>query len=380
VWQADDTNAYILTNAHVIRGSQFVSVAFNDGRQVTGHVMGADEFSDVGLIRVPDTRATGLPMANPESLKPGQPVFAIGAPLGLSWSVTAGIISAVNRTEMDQNHPLMPFIQTDAAVNPGNSGGPLFDAEGRVVGINTQILSTSGTAFIGIALAIPIGYATSVGQVLKERGQLERGWMGVTAQTVTPDLAPSFPGARVGNAVVAGVDPKGPAASMLAPGDVVAGIDGKPFHGGAPELAWRGALAGPGHTIHLKVLKRHGADTGEPVTVAITLSDVPKANKDTVKAPAASEGTPLAGERLTPQQAEALHLKSTDPLPMMLTQLPAWARRAGLATGDVVLDVDGVEQPSDAEMRRALFGNGAAAFLILRNGRQGFIAVPRQNP
>src|SRR5690606_16730607 len=177
-------DGYILTNNHVVSEATDIYVTLTDGREFKAKVVGTDERTDVALIKIDATGMPAMPIGNPKELRKGQWVLAIGSPFGLESTVTAGIVSAIGRDTGDY----LPFIQTDVAVNPGNSGGPLIDLQGRVVGINSQIVSRSG-GFMGISLAIPIDEAMRVVDQLKEHGKVSRGRIGVQIGVVSDDVA-----------------------------------------------------------------------------------------------------------------------------------------------------------------------------------------------
>lgn len=219
------TEGYILTNAHVVDSADEILVRLTDKREFKAKVIGADKRSDVALIKI---EATGLPvvrMGDPNALKVGEWVVAIGSPFGFDNSVTAGIVSAKGRALPQEN--FVPFIQTDVAINPGNSGGPLFNMKGEVVGINSQIYSRSG-GFMGISFAIPIDVAMDVQNQLRTTGKVSRGRMGVVIQEVTKELAESFGLAKAQGAVVNSVEKGSPADKAgVEAGDVILKFDGK---------------------------------------------------------------------------------------------------------------------------------------------------------
>ncbi|QDX80415.1 protease Do [Denitratisoma sp. DHT3] len=219
---------YILTNAHVVADADEVVVRLTDRREFKAKVLGSDRRTDVALIKI---EASGLPVAklgDPNKLKVGEWVVAIGSPFGLDNTVTAGIVSAKGRSLPQENY--VPFIQTDAAVNPGNSGGPLFNMRGEVVGINSQIYSRSG-GYMGLSFAIPIDIAMEVKAQLQAHGRVSRGRIGVVIQDMTRELAESFGLPKTQGALVAKVESGGPAAKAgIEEGDVILKFDGKPVN------------------------------------------------------------------------------------------------------------------------------------------------------
>ncbi|MGH8671472.1 MAG: Do family serine endopeptidase, partial [Burkholderiales bacterium] len=219
-------DGYILTNAHVVMAADDITVRLTDKREFKAKVIGADKRTDVALLKI---EAKGLPMVtmgNPDRLKVGEWVVAIGSPFGFESSVTAGIVSAKGRALPSDSY--VPFIQTDVAINPGNSGGPLFNLSGEVVGINSQIYSRTG-GFMGLSFAIPIDVAMGVADQLRTSGKVSHGWLGVMIQDVTEDLADSFGLNEARGALIAKVDTDSPAdKSGLKPGDVILSFAGKP--------------------------------------------------------------------------------------------------------------------------------------------------------
>ena len=221
------SDGYVLTNAHVVDAADEITVSLTDKREFKARVIGADKRTDLSLIKID---ATGLPavrMGDPNRLKVGEWVVAIGSPFGFASTVTAGIVSAKGRSLPQEN--FVPFIQTDVAINPGNSGGPLFNMRGEVVGINSQIYSRTG-GFMGLSFAIPIDVAMEVQSQLRQFGRVSRGKIGVMIQEVSKELAESFGLARPIGALVNGVEKGGPAEKAgVEAGDIITKFDGKPI-------------------------------------------------------------------------------------------------------------------------------------------------------
>jgi len=256
-------DGYILTNAHVVEEAEEILVRLADKREFSARVIGADARSDVALIKI---EAAGLPrvtLGDPERLKVGEWVVAIGSPFGFDQSVTAGIVSAKGRSLPDEN--FVPFIQTDVAINPGNSGGPLFNLKGEVVGINSQIYSRTG-GFMGLSFAIPIDVAMDVQQQLRTKGRVQRGRIGVAIQEVTRDLADGFGLPRAAGALVSSVEPDSPAAKGgIEQGDVIVRFAGREV-GASNDLPRIVAAVQPGTTVPVEVY-RGGAALGLKLTV-----------------------------------------------------------------------------------------------------------------
>ena len=200
------SDGYILTNAHVVEKADEITVKLTDGRELKAKAIGADTRTDIALIKIDATSLPKVTLGDPAKTRVGEWVVAIGSPFGFDNTVTAGIVSAKGRNLQEA---LVPFIQTDAAVNPGNSGGPLFNMNGEVIGINSQIFSRTG-GFMGLSFAIPIDLAMEVANQLKTTGKVSRGWMGVVIQQVTKELAESFNLPKVEGALIASVEKGGP--------------------------------------------------------------------------------------------------------------------------------------------------------------------------
>ncbi len=217
-------NGYVVTNAHVVRNATEISVDLPDGREFDAEIVGSDDRTDVALLKLDATGLPVLKLGDSDNLKVGQWVLAIGSPFGFEYTATQGIVSALSRSLPSDNYG--SFIQTDVAVNPGNSGGPLFDLDGTVVGVNSQIFSRSG-GYMGLSFAIPINIVRSVASQLREQGYVSRGWLGVVIQDLNQSLAESFGMDRPAGALVAQVTENSPAASAgLMIGDVITSFNG----------------------------------------------------------------------------------------------------------------------------------------------------------
>ena len=224
------SDGYILTNNHVVDNADEIIVALSDRRELLAEVVGKDELSDLALLKIDAEDLPTVEIGSSADLQVGEWVVAIGSPFGFEHSVTAGIVSAKGRSLPGMNNEnYVPYIQSDVAINPGNSGGPLFDMEGRVVGINSQILTRSG-GFLGLSFSIPVDVAMEVVQQLKEKGSVSRGYLGVLIQGVNRDLAESFGMDRPQGALINAISPDGPAAnSGLQVGDVIIEFNGQPI-------------------------------------------------------------------------------------------------------------------------------------------------------
>lgn len=260
-------DGYILTNAHLVAGSKEVVVTLRNKRELPAEIIAVDPPTDVALIKI---RANGLPKVNigkPANLKVGEWVAAIGSPFGFDYSVTKGIVSAMGRALPDETY--VPFIQTDAALNPGNSGGPLFNMKGEVVGINSQIYSRTG-GFMGISFAIPIDVAMDVSKQLLAKGKVTRGRLGVAVQELTRELAKSFNLKDGRGALVIAVEKGGPADKAgVEPGDVIVRYGGKGIER-ATDLPRLVAGTKPGASVKVEVW--HKGETKDSTVVVEELS------------------------------------------------------------------------------------------------------------
>ncbi|HZP86753.1 MAG TPA: DegQ family serine endoprotease [Burkholderiales bacterium] len=366
------SDGYILTNNHVVADSQRLTVKLADRRELPAKVIGTDPLSDVALIKVDAKNLPTVRIGESKQLKVGQWVVAIGAPFGLDYTATQGIISAVGRSLPNETY--VPFIQTDAAVNPGNSGGPLFDSTGRVVGITSQIYSRTG-GFMGLSFAIPIDVAVEVAQHLKSEGKVTRGWLGVKVQSVDQSLAQSFGMERPHGALIAEVDRNAPAAKAgLRSGDVIVGFNGTPVDTSADLAPMVGALA-PGSKAHLRVLRK-----GEERNVDVALGSLPEAGRTRLgsqdEAPDHASSLNLAVTDLTDEQRQQLGVPSGGVLVEDVG--PGAAARAGVQPGDVLLMLNG-EPIRDAAQLESLASklpkNKPVALLVKREGVSMFLAL-----
>lgn len=357
------SDGLILTNAHVVRDARQVTVRLSDRREFAAKVLGSDPATDVAVLKV---EARGLPtvtLGDPKSVQVGDWVLAIGAPFGFEQTATQGIVSAKGRSLPGDSY--VPFIQTDAAVNPGNSGGPLFDAAGRVVGINAQIYSRSG-GFQGLAFAIPVDVALHVKDQIVAHGRVVHARLGVTMQDLSAPLAESFGLKSPDGALVSGVVPGSAAEKAgLKAGDVVTAVDGKPIHV-AGDLSSRVGLARPGDRMTLSVW-RDKARTDLPVTLG-------RAEPDRPQAAAEGDGGAL-GLAVRPLARRELRESGLDH-GLLVEGVSGAARLAGIEPGDVLLALNGTPVRSVEQVREALRAHPKqVALLVARDGQQIFVPV-----
>jgi serine protease Do len=330
-------DGYILTNNHVVDDADEVKITLQDGREFDAKVIGKDPKTDVAVLKVEAKDLPFMEMADSDKSEVGDVVLAIGNPFGIGQTVTTGIISATGRATLGLDYE--DFIQTDAAINPGNSGGALVDAEGRLIGINTAILSRSG-GNQGIGFAIPTNLAREVMDALIQDGKVTRGYLGIVIQDLTPALAKQFKLKEQKGALVSDVVPKGPADKAgLQNGDVVLELDGKPVRD-SRHLKLQVARVKPGTTVPMKVLRE-----GATKTLQVTVSEMPGAEKLAKTEPGGSEDTEtLKGVGVTdldPRMREQFNLPE-HVRGAVVTEVDenSAAYEAGLRTGDVILEIN----------------------------------------
>lgn len=366
-------DGYVLTNAHVVDDADSITVRLTDKREFKAKVIGVDKRVDVALLKID---ATGLPtvtQGDPNQLKVGEWVVAIGSPFGFDNSVTAGIVSAKGRFLPQENY--VPFIQTDAAINPGNSGGPLFNMEGEVVGINSQILTRSG-GYMGLSFAIPIDVAMDVANQLRTTGKVTRGRIGVTIQDVTRELAESFGLNKTNGALISSVEKGGPADKAgIQPSDIILKFDGKAVTSSV-DLPRVVAATRPGAKVVVEVWHK-----GKIRDVHVTVGEL---QGDTMaqrggKRGAAERGTVVdrAGlvlSELTDEQRQELQVEGG----LLVEDARGAAARAGLQRGDVILSINNEEALSLEKFNGVLkkVPKGKNIALLVRRGEgSSYVAI-----
>jgi serine protease Do len=365
------SDGYILTNAHVVNAADEVIVKLWDKREFKAKIIGADRRTDVALVKI---EATGLPKVmtgDPEKLKVGEWVAAIGSPFGLENTMTAGIVSAKGRALPQEN--FVPFIQTDVAINPGNSGGPLFNLAGEVVGINSQIYSRTGGS-VGLSFAIPIDVALDISNQLKSTGKITRGWLGIAIQELSKELAESFGMKNTNGALVAGVEKNGPAdKGGLEAGDVITKFDGKAIltSGDLPRVV---AATKPGKIVPVEVLRK-----GSAKTLNMGVGEMPSDNVEVAQNSKPSTKPEvnrigLTVKELTPAQKKKLNGKNG----LLVVDAQGPVAQAGIRRGDVVLGLNNTEVQSLEQFNKQLnsFSAGKTlALLILRGDSTLYVPV-----
>ena len=357
-------DGYILTNAHVVQTADEITVKLNDKREFKAKVIGYDKRTDIALIKIEANALPAVTFGNPNNLKVGEWVVAIGSPFGFENTVTAGIVSAKGRSLPQENY--VPFIQTDVAVNPGNSGGPLFNLKGEVVGINSQIYSRTG-GFMGLSFAIPIDVANDIAQQLRKSGRVSRGRIGVVIQTLSKELAESFglPGAR--GALVNSVEKGGPAdKGGVEPGDVILRFNGKQVNSSEDLPRIVGATR-PGTTVTIQVW-RNKTSRDLQVTVG-EIADERSAQKGPQGKPRQSAVPSQFGLTLSDlSDAQRGELKVSGGV--LVENVKGLAARAGVRRGDVILAINNQDVSSVEQFNQIMgqFDKGRIVALLIRRG------------
>ncbi len=355
----------VLTNAHVIDGADEVTVKLSDKREFKAKVLGADKTTDVAVLKIDARELPTLKVGSSLNAKVGEWVLAIGSPFGFESSATAGIISAKSRSLPDDTY--VPFIQTDVAVNPGNSGGPLFNMAGEVIGINSQIYSRTG-GYQGLSFAIPIEVAMKVEDQIVKTGKVQRGRLGITIQNLDQSLAESFGMKKPGGALVSSVENDSPAAKAgLEPGDVILSVNGKEI-ASSNELPPVIADIMPGQSAKLQIWRK-GSQRDIEVKVG-NQKEEQVAAKETKEAATGKLG--LAVRPLTAEERKQLEGKNG----LLIENASGAAARAGIRRGDVLLSVNG-EPVASVEQLRNLVGKASkrVALLIQRDDARLFVPV-----
>ena len=374
-------DGYILTNNHVVAEAKEIKVTVNDKREFDATVVGTDPKSDLAVIKIKGAPAGLRPaeFGDSSKLRLGDVVLAIGNPLGVGQTVTMGIVSAKGRADLGIT-AYEDFIQTDAAINPGNSGGALIDTDGKLVGINTAILSRSG-GYQGIGLAIPSSMAQPIMETLKQSGKVSRGFLGVGIQDVDRDLATALKLSGPNGVLLTEVRAGGPAGKAgLLRGDVVTKVDGKVI---TSTGQFRNVIASSGakKKVTLEVMR-----DGKAQSFAVELADLPEDGKEAAAgpqggSPQATSGGALAGvtfEELTPEHRRTLGLGPEQQRGVVITDLSpgSSAAKAGLRPGDVVLELNRVSVDSLAKFKEQ-YGKatGDVLLLVQRRGGTVFLVV-----
>jgi serine protease Do len=366
------SDGYILTNSHVVAAADDITVKLNDKREFPAKLIGVDKRTDVAVIKIDASDLPFVSIGDPEKLRVGDWVLAIGSPFGFESTVTAGIVSAKGRSLPQENY--VPFIQTDVAINPGNSGGPLFNLAGEVVGINAQIYSRTG-GFMGLSFAIPIDVAVDVANQLKTDGRVKRGRIGVVIQEVTSELAESFGLDRARGALVSRVE-KGAAASKagIATSDIILTFDGTEVET-SNDLPRIVGQTRPGKKVEVEVWRNKKLKT-----LTLTVGEIPAdttAKSETNSSKAATsnviEQLGLAVSDIDPMRLKELELESG----VQIDRVAGAGEQAGLKTGDIVLALNNDDVTSVAQFKRLMtdYESARSVALLIQRGN-GSLYVP----
>ena len=361
-------DGYILTNAHVVADADEVTVRTTDRREYPAKVIGLDRRTDVAVLKIEGKQLPVVKLGDPSKLRPGEWVLAIGSPFTFENSVTAGIVSATGRAMPGED--LVPFIQTDVAVNPGNSGGPLFNLNGEVVGINSQIYSRSG-GYMGLSFAIPIDVANNVRQQIVDNGKVTRGRIGVQIQDVDAGMADAFNLDRPRGALVGDVIDDGPAAKGgVKSGDVILSVNGKGVER-STQLPGVISAIKPGDTANLEIWR-----DGKTKTLGVKVEEFQEetqkvANRD-VEEPAKADKLGLSVRPLGADERKGAETEGY----LLVEDVTGAAAKAGVRPGDVILGVNGKPVKSVAELKNATAGSSKnVAILIEREGQPQYVAI-----
>ncbi|MGU9978196.1 MAG: Do family serine endopeptidase [Candidatus Oxydemutatoraceae bacterium WSBS_2016_MAG_OTU14] len=371
-------DGYIITNAHVVKDAERVVVKLSDRRELQAEIIGSDARSDIALLKVQAENLPVVQIGSSDELRVGQGILAIGSPFGFEHSVSFGIISALGRSLPTDNY--VPFIQTDAAVNPGNSGGPLLDLQGKVVGINSQIY-TDGGGSIGLSFAIPVKLAMYVFEQLKEHGSVTRGWLGVYVQEVTQGLSESFGMERPQGALVTGIFPDSPASeAKLEAGDIILQFDAEPIS----EVGKLSPIVGrtqPGKEVDMVILRNR-----KTLTLEVEISELPQdintpseQNKNEQKKKQSEElsAVGMTVKQLSPEEIEKIDVEK-HALYVENVELGGVAHQSGLRIGDLILSINNEDFSDLKEFIELLENFPAGHFITLfvqRNGMTRFFAL-----
>ena len=364
-------DGYLLTNRHVIDDASRITITLNDRRELDATLVGSDERTDIALLKVNGASFPELKIGDSNQLKVGEPVLAIGSPFGFDYSASAGIVSAKSRNMSGETS--VPFIQTDAALNPGNSGGPLFNQRGEVVGVNSRIFSGTG-GYMGLSFSIPIDVAMDVVQQLKTNGKVTRSYLGVMLQDIDRNLADAYKLPKPEGSLINQVSPKSPAEKAgLKPGDVILKLDGNSISR-TSDLIYRLNRIAPNQTIQLEVLR-----DDKIRTISATLSVAP-------------DDTPAAEDKNNPTNGLGMNIRDLTEAEQSRLNINGGAlvrevKRGGLASlsnlvaGDVIVQVNSTPVANSQAFAKAIAAlpkNSVARIVIIRQGQRAIVGLRLQ--
>ena len=365
-------DGYLLTNRHVIQGADEIIVSLSDRREFKAELIGSDERADLALLKVEATNLPTVKLGTSKELKVGEWVVAIGSPFQLNFSVTAGIVSAKGRSIPNgSDSTYVPFIQTDVAINPGNSGGPLFNLSGEVVGINSQILTRSG-GYMGVAFAIPIDYAMNIVEQLKDKGYVARGWLGVSIQEVTRDLAEALGMEIPKGALISQVIEDSPAEKAgLLERDVIIEFDGANifYQGDLPQTV---GTVKPGSKVEAIVLR-----DGKQKVIQVEVGELSETN-EVAKSPKKSQRSPLDIRVRNLSFEEKSQKDIIFGVIVEEVELNGLAAKIGIRKGDIITSIGKVKIRNVKEFLRSLEAverDKTIDIGLMRNGNQRFLTL-----
>jgi serine protease Do len=368
-------DGYILTNNHVVADADEIQVTFSENEKYEAKIIGRDEKTDIALIKIEvDKKITAAKLGDSDKLRIGDWVVAIGNPFGLGNTVTAGIVSAKGR--IIGAGPYDNFIQTDASINPGNSGGPLFNLDGEVVGINTAIVAPGG-GNVGIGFAIPINMAKSVMSQLKDKGKVVRGWLGVTIQTVTPEIKEKFDLEVTEGALIAEVTKDSPAEKGgLQRGDVIITFDGKKVK----KMKFLPSIVAEtpvGKKVEVVIVRK-----GEKKKLTIKVEELTEETAmASATAPETEEKLGLSVQELTPELAESLSLKDEKGVVVSGVRKDSPASEAGLKRGDLIQEIENeaVKNMDDyREIMKKSSSKKQILMVVMRGGHTSYVVITKK--
>ena len=366
-----DPAGFVITNNHVIEGAEDIKIKLSSGEEIKAEIIGRDPKTDLALLKLQkEMKYPYLALGDSDQIKIGDWVVAIGNPFGLDHTVTAGILSARGRSI--GAGPYDDFLQFDASINFGNSGGPLLSVYGEVIGINAMIVSSGGGGNVGIGFAIPSKLAKGVVEQLKDKGRVVRGWIGVVIQKVSPDMAKSFSLGEARGALISDIDPDGPSEGKLQRGDIILSFDGKDIKE-MQDLPLIVANTDVGKKVKVQVFRDKKEITLE-LTVAEMKEDI--ADSSTPGTDSAKLGLTLRS--ITPELAARNNLSEKDGLYIAGLEAGSPAAEAGLNMGDVVMEIDNKPIKNRGDYTKAVAGKKGGdilRFLVKRGGNTMFFTV-----
>jgi serine protease Do len=370
-------DGYILTNNHVVDGASDVQVTLSDKRQLKAKIVGTDPRTDIAVLKIPATSLATVTLGDSAKARVGDIVLAVGDPFGIGETVTMGIVSATGRRDLRLEGPegYEDFIQTDASINPGNSGGALVNTRGELIGINTAIISNGGGGNQGIGFAVPVNMARTVMEQILKTGKVTRGYLGVSIQEVTPDIAKAFNVPSAEGALVGDVSPDSPGAKVgLQKGDIITALNGQKiadYH----DLRLRISQTPPGTSIKMEVYRN-----GQKQEMTATLSEFPEKAQAAENSPQ-GESPVLDGvqvENLTPDIVQQLNLpSSTHGVVITRVDPDSTAAETGLERGDLIQEVNRKPINNVEQFRAAVRGasNQPLLLLINRGGSSSYVVI-----